>query len=67
MKEIKLLRRAHVDRVGVCEKDSKTPCSDKTAAHLVKSKLAEYATKKDADEAAKEAAAALKEAASETK
>ncbi|MBL4763507.1 MAG: hypothetical protein JKY93_12525 [Gammaproteobacteria bacterium] len=62
MKEIKLLRRAFVEKVGVCEKDSKTKCSDETAAHLVKSKLAEYAGKEDAAAAKKEAAAAEKAA-----
>lgn len=62
MKEIKLLKRTFVARIGGCEKGSKTKCDDATAAHLVKSKLAEYSNKKDADAAAKEAAAAAKEA-----
>ena len=43
MKEIKLLDRAFVSRIGVCEKGSKTKCDDDTAAHLVKSKIAELA------------------------
>lgn len=62
MKTIKLLRRTHVDKVGTCEKDAKTPCSDATAAHLVKAKYAEYATKEDAKAAETEAKAAAKPA-----
>lgn len=60
MKKIKLLRRTHVDRVGVCEANSKTPCGDETAAHLVGSGLAEYSTAEDAKAAAAEAKKAEK-------
>ena len=55
MKEIKLLKRAFVSRIGVCEKDAKTKCDDATASHMVESKLAEYGNKEDAAAAAKEA------------
>lgn len=55
MKTIKLLRRTHVDKVGTCEKDAKTPCSDATAAYLVKAEYAQYATEKDAKAAEAEA------------
>lgn len=60
MKQIKLLRRTHVDRVGVCEADSKTSCSDEAAAHLVNSEFAEYASTEDAKAAAAEAKKAEK-------
>lgn len=55
MKKIKLLRRTHVDRVGIFDAGKEAPCSDETAAHLVKSKHAEYATEKDAKAAEAEA------------
>lgn len=55
MKEIRLLRRTHVERIGVCESETKTTCRDGTAAHLVKSGFAEYAAEKDAKAAEAEA------------
>jgi hypothetical protein len=63
MKEIELLRRTHVNKIGVCEAKSKTHCDDDTAEYLVKSKHAKYVSVKDSAAAAK----ALEEAEKETK
>jgi|GEM_PF-6034044 len=57
MKNIKLLRRTHVTKVGVCEAGSKTPCDDETGAYLVAQGYAEYADKESKAAAEKEAAA----------
>ena len=63
MKNIKLLRRTHVTKVGVCEAKSKTPCDDETAAYLVEQGYAQYADKESLEAAKKEAAAAAKKEA----
>lgn len=47
MKRIKLLKRTFIKRVGVCEKGAVTPCDDKTAAYLIKTKHAVAAKKED--------------------
>ncbi|MDB2704907.1 hypothetical protein N9Y67_00030 [Pseudomonadota bacterium] len=51
MKEIKLLKRTFVKKMGVCEEGKKTVCDDKTAAYLVKTEHAEYCEKQDKKEA----------------
>ena len=60
MKEITLLRRTFVKKLGVCEAKSTIPCDDDVAAHLVETKHAKYSTAKEAAIAKAEATAKSK-------